>query len=58
MTFAFPIAIFTVGSILELLAEESKALIGQRLISLSFLFVYTLMALALLLGQVRYWKLH
>ena len=54
--FLVPLFFFCLGFSLRL--TEAKALVdtGYFLTEFSYLFVYTLFAIFLFLGQIRYWK--
>jgi len=54
--FLVPLFFFCLGFILRL--TEAKPLVdtGYFLTEFSYLFIYTLFAIFLFLGQIRYWK--
>jgi len=56
--FLLPIFSFAIGFSLRLTSEKFLIDIGFFFTDFSFLFVYLLFAIALILGQLRYWKIN
>jgi len=56
LLFIFPLFIFTLGFSMRLTEIKSMVGLGFFFTDFSFLFVYLLFAIALMLGQLRYWK--
>ncbi|MBI4043289.1 MAG: hypothetical protein HY393_00595 [Candidatus Diapherotrites archaeon] len=51
----FPLALFGLGFVLRLTAEPALIDIGFFFTEFSYLFIYVLFTLSLVLGQVKYW---
>ena len=52
----FVIILFSVGFSLRLSGEQEFIDFGFYLTEISFLFTYVIFTVALLLGQIKYWK--
>jgi len=54
--FLLPLVLFVIGFSLRFVNDKILVDTGFFLTDFSFLFVYLLTALALILGQLKYWK--
>jgi len=52
----FPLIIFVIGFILRLSGDQSLIDTGFFLTGYSLIFIYLLMGLGFMLGQIKYWK--
>lgn len=53
----FPLLVFVTGFSLRLSGEKEMIDLGFFFTEFSFLFVYLILAVALILGQIKYWLL-
>lgn len=54
--FVAPMVTFCLGFILRLNSKQEIIDLGFFLTDISFLLVYTIFSIAILLGQIKYWK--
>lgn len=54
--FVTPLLIYSFGYILRLSGDKPLVDLGFYMTDYSFMFVYTIFAVSILLGQLRYWK--
>ena len=56
--FLLPLFLFVIGFLLRLTGDKFLIDIGFFFTDFSFLFAYLLTAIALILGQLKYWKVN
>lgn len=56
LIFIIPLFIFTIGFVLRIIGTKSLVDLGFFFTDFSSLFIYTLFAICVYFGQLKYWK--